>query len=59
MCEIAPVPSRQYIPVPIPPRYDKAAERDNGIRESQTMQALAKLRPVFAKTGHQFRALPF
>jgi len=35
------------IPVPIPPRYDKAADYDNGIREGQSMEALAKLRPVF------------
>jgi acetyl-CoA C-acetyltransferase/acetyl-CoA acyltransferase len=37
----------EVIPVPIPPRYEKAADRDNGIRESQSIEALAKLRPVF------------
>jgi len=35
------------IPVPLPPDYRAAADRDNGIREGQTMEALGKLRPVF------------
>jgi acetyl-CoA acetyltransferase family protein len=35
------------VPVPVPPRYRTAADRDNGIREEQSMEALAKLRPVF------------
>jgi len=38
---------REVIPVPVPPRYRAAARRDNGIRENQSMEALAKLRPVF------------
>ena len=37
----------EVVPVPVPPRYEQAAERDNGIREAQTLEALAKLRPVF------------
>jgi acetyl-CoA acetyltransferase family protein len=37
----------EVIPVPVPPDYKSAADHDNGIRESQTMEALAKLRPVF------------
>jgi acetyl-CoA C-acetyltransferase/acetyl-CoA acyltransferase len=37
----------EVIPVPVPPRYETAADKDNGIREGQTMEALAKLRPVF------------
>jgi acetyl-CoA C-acetyltransferase/acetyl-CoA acyltransferase len=37
----------EVIPVPVPPRYEKTADRDNGIRESQSMEALAKLKPVF------------
>ena len=37
----------EVIAVPIPPKYQKAAERDNGIRPGQSMEALAKLRPVF------------
>jgi len=37
----------EVIPVPIPPRFDETAERDNGIRENQTAEALAKLKPLF------------
>ncbi len=39
----------EVIPVPLPPKYNKAVERDNGIREHQSREALAKLRPVFDK----------
>jgi acetyl-CoA C-acetyltransferase/acetyl-CoA acyltransferase len=37
----------EVIPVPVPPRYEMAAEQDNGIRENQSLEALARLRPVF------------
>ena len=37
----------EVIPVPVPPRFDESAERDNGIRENQTLEALAKLKPLF------------
>ena len=37
----------EVLPMPIPPRFDEAAERDNGIRENQTPEALAKLKPIF------------
>lgn len=37
----------EVIPVPRAPRYDKSIDRDNGIRENQTMEALGKLRPIF------------
>jgi acetyl-CoA C-acetyltransferase/acetyl-CoA acyltransferase len=37
----------EVIPVPLPPRYREAVDRDNGIRENQSLDALAKLRPVF------------
>jgi len=37
----------EIVPVPIPPDYERLATRDNGVRESQTLEALAKLRPVF------------
>jgi acetyl-CoA acetyltransferase family protein len=40
----------EVVPVPIPPRYDRAADRDNGIRENQTQEALAKLRPIFDRS---------
>ncbi|ANM30263.1 hypothetical protein ABI59_12735 [Acidobacteria bacterium Mor1] len=39
--------AEEVIPVPLPPRYEKMADYDNGIRENQTMEALGKLRPVF------------
>ncbi len=38
---------QEVIPVPIAPRFEKAADRDNGIREGQSMEALTKLKPVF------------
>ena len=37
----------EVVPVPVPPRYEETADRDNGIRENQSPEALAKLRPVF------------
>ena len=36
--------------VPVPPRWEEMAERDNGIRPDQSMEALARLRPVFDRT---------
>jgi acetyl-CoA C-acetyltransferase/acetyl-CoA acyltransferase len=39
--------SGEVIPVPIPPRFESAVDRDNGIREGQSLEALARLRPVF------------
>jgi acetyl-CoA acyltransferase len=39
--------AEEIVPVPIPPRYDAVALQDNGVRENQTMEALAKLRPYF------------
>ena len=37
----------QIAPVFPPPRFDKAATQDNGIRSDSTLEALAKLKPVF------------
>ncbi len=37
----------EVMAVPIPPDYRAVAERDNGIREGQTLEALARLAPVF------------
>jgi len=37
----------EVISVPIPPKYKKSSAQDNGIRPGQSMEALAKLRPVF------------
>jgi acetyl-CoA acetyltransferase family protein len=39
--------AEEIVPVPVPPRYDRLATIDNGVRENQTMEALAKLRPFF------------
>ncbi len=36
--------SEEVVPVPIPQRYESAADRDTGIREGQSLEALAKLR---------------
>ena len=37
----------EIVPVPVPPKYDRMVDTDNGIRAGQSMEALAKLRPVF------------
>jgi acetyl-CoA acyltransferase len=39
--------AEEIVPVPIPPKFEDAATKDNGVRESQTMEALAKLKPYF------------
>jgi acetyl-CoA acetyltransferase family protein len=39
--------AEEIVPVAIPPRYDAVALQDNGVRENQTLEALAKLRPFF------------
>lgn len=39
----------EIMPVFPPPRFEEAAVFDNGIRTQQTMEALAKLKPVFQK----------
>ncbi len=33
--------------VPVPPRYERVAARDNIVREDTTLEALAQLKPVF------------
>jgi acetyl-CoA C-acetyltransferase len=37
----------EVIAVPVPPRFEAYADRDNGFRENQTPEALAKLKPLF------------
>ncbi|RMH63647.1 MAG: thiolase family protein [Calditrichaeota bacterium] len=37
----------EIMPVSIPPKYERVLDHDNGLRPGQTMEALAKLRPVF------------
>ncbi len=41
--------AEEIVPVPIAPRYESMATQDNGIRENQTLEALAKLKPYFDK----------
>jgi acetyl-CoA acetyltransferase family protein len=37
----------EVVAVPVPPRMDRFVLQDNGIRPHQTLEALAKLKPVF------------
>ena len=37
----------EIVPVPVPPKFDRMLDYDNGIREGQSMEALAKLKTVF------------
>lgn len=37
----------EVMAVSIPPKFEKVLDHDNGVREGQSMEALAKLRPVF------------
>lgn len=37
----------EVVPVPLAPTYRQAADRDNGIRDNQTLEALARLKPFF------------
>lgn len=39
--------AEEVVPMPIPPSYTAMADTDNGIRENQSLEALAKLPPVF------------
>jgi acetyl-CoA acetyltransferase family protein len=39
--------AEEIVPVPVPPRYEEMATQDNGVRENQSLEALAKLRPYF------------
>jgi acetyl-CoA acyltransferase len=39
----------EMFPVYVPPRYDKIATTDNGVRDDSTLDALAALKPVFDK----------
>ncbi len=41
--------SAEMFPVYVPPRYDKIATTDNGVREDSTLEQLAALKPVFDK----------
>ena len=39
----------EIMSVPVPPKYKQVLDHDNGVRKGQSMEALAKLRPVFDK----------
>jgi acetyl-CoA acetyltransferase family protein len=39
--------AEEIVPVPLPPRYDTFSSQDVGLRAQQSMEALARLRPVF------------
>lgn len=39
--------SREVVAYPIPPAYEKVAERDNGVRPDATLESLGRLRPAF------------
>jgi acetyl-CoA acetyltransferase family protein len=39
--------AEEIVPVPVPPRYTTVATADNGVRENQSLEALAKLKPYF------------
>jgi acetyl-CoA acyltransferase len=41
--------NEQIAPAFPPPKYDRAVTRDNGVRTDSSLEALAKLRPVFDK----------
>ncbi len=38
---------QEIMPVAVPPKYNKIIDKDNGIRPSQSMEELGKLKPVF------------
>lgn len=42
---------QEIVPIPIPPKFDKMAEDDNGFREGQSMEALGKLKTVFDRAN--------
>lgn len=39
--------AEEIVPIPIPPKFDRMQERDDGVRDAQTYEDLAKLKPVF------------
>ena len=41
--------SAEMFPVYVPPRYDKVATTDNGVREDSTLEQLSALKPYFDK----------
>lgn len=43
--------AEEIVPVPIPPKYNKVQQVDDGPRANQTLEALTKLKPVFDKAN--------
>lgn len=41
--------AQEIAPIPIPPKYTMIQQNDDGPRDNQTMEALAKLKPAFDK----------
>ena len=41
--------AEEIVPVHVGPQYRKVVEHDNGVRENQTIEALAKLKPFFER----------
>ncbi len=39
--------AEEIVPIPLPPKFDKLQESDDGIRDDQTIQALESLKPAF------------
>ena len=39
--------AEEIMPIAVPPKYNRMVSEDNGIRNGQSMEALAKLKPVF------------
>lgn len=43
--------AQEIVPIPIPPKFDAMMGADDGIRNGQTIEALAKLKPYFDKVA--------
>lgn len=48
--------AEEIVPVPLPPAYEKLQMNDDGIRDNQTIEQLAALKPVFVKETGQVTA---
>ena len=44
--------AEEIVPVPVPPDYGTVVEKDVGPRDTQTLEALAKLKPMFQKGAY-------
>lgn len=39
----------EIVPIPLPPKFDKMVDQDDGVRDGQTLADLEKLKPAFNK----------